>query len=292
MARFISIVVPDTAGVSTLNRRVSATATNPTPTSSGGNITTSNDYKIHTFTSSGTFTLVAGANVSIEYLCVAGGGGGKSPSTAIGGHTGAGGGAGGFLTWYSTAVNGNDCIGPRFILNTGDYITITIGGGGAGSAAGGSGNGSGGNTTISIYNAAGQLLNSLLSYGGSLGGSAATYNTSPGGSGGGATSTTSYNYDIARFGPPRQGYKGATGTEGSTGGGGAGGAGSGANGGPGKTDVITGLTYSQGGQAQNGAVNQSAEAANTGNGGDASSDKNKTSGAGGSGIVVIRYKFQ
>ena len=48
-------------------------------TATGGTITTSGDYKIHTFTSSGTFTVSAignqyGSN-SLEYVVVAGGGG-------------------------------------------------------------------------------------------------------------------------------------------------------------------------------------------------------------------------
>ena len=55
----------------------------------GGTITTDGDYKVHTFTSSGTFT-VSSAPDYVHYLVVAGGGGG-------GGHThGGGGGAGGY----------------------------------------------------------------------------------------------------------------------------------------------------------------------------------------------------
>ena len=49
---------------------------------SGGSVATSGDYKIHTFTSSGTMTFsqvgnAAGSN-TVEYLVVAGGGGGGS----------------------------------------------------------------------------------------------------------------------------------------------------------------------------------------------------------------------
>ena len=59
---------------------------------SGGTVTTSGDYKIHVFTSSGTFTVTTAGNAagsnSAEYLIVAGGGGG--------GQSG-GGGAGGYL---------------------------------------------------------------------------------------------------------------------------------------------------------------------------------------------------
>ena len=45
----------------------------------GGTITTVGDYKVHTFTSSGTFTVSdagAGNNGGIEYLIIAGGAGG------------------------------------------------------------------------------------------------------------------------------------------------------------------------------------------------------------------------
>ena len=59
-------------------------------TATGGNITTANGYKIHTFLSNGSFTVSVGTS-TIEYLIVAGGGGGGSDM-------GGGGGAGGVLT--------------------------------------------------------------------------------------------------------------------------------------------------------------------------------------------------
>ena len=47
---------------------------------SGGSITTSGDYKIHTFTGSGTFNVTTAGNAAgsntVEFLVVAGGGGG------------------------------------------------------------------------------------------------------------------------------------------------------------------------------------------------------------------------
>ena len=39
----------------------------------GGTVTTDGDYKVHTFTSSGTFTVTTGG--PMEYLVIAGGGG-------------------------------------------------------------------------------------------------------------------------------------------------------------------------------------------------------------------------
>jgi len=80
-------------------------------TATGGTITTSGDYTIHTFTSSGVFTPIRG-NI-VDYLVVGGGGsGGKQLS--------GGGGAGGFLTAEDFDV-------------TAENISITIGEGGAAS---------------------------------------------------------------------------------------------------------------------------------------------------------------
>jgi hypothetical protein len=74
----------------------------PTPqyvAATGGTITTCGDYKIHTFTGPGTFTVSSGGNSagsnSVDYLVVAGGGG-------SGRDNGGGGGAGGFRYSNST----------------------------------------------------------------------------------------------------------------------------------------------------------------------------------------------
>ena len=55
-------------------------SSSPYIAATGGNIATSGDYKIHTFNSSGTFTVTnagdaAGSN-AVEYLVIAGAGGG------------------------------------------------------------------------------------------------------------------------------------------------------------------------------------------------------------------------
>lgn len=62
----------------------------------GGDITVSGGYKIHTFTNSGTFT-VSGGSLLCDVLVVAGGGGGGSyrPSGTPAGFGGQGGGGGG-----------------------------------------------------------------------------------------------------------------------------------------------------------------------------------------------------
>ena len=79
---------------------------------SGGTVTTSGGYTIHTFTSSGTLTVTGASKTGVDYLLVAGGGGG--------GDTRAGGGGGGGMTVTTGAT-----------LATGSY-TITVGAGGAG----------------------------------------------------------------------------------------------------------------------------------------------------------------
>jgi hypothetical protein len=60
----------------------------------GGTVTTSGGYKIHTFTSSGTFSVSSvPSGATIRYLVVAGGGGGGNNNSA--GSAGGGGGASG-----------------------------------------------------------------------------------------------------------------------------------------------------------------------------------------------------
>lgn len=80
-------------------------------TASGGSVTTSGNYKIHTFSSSGTLDVTAGG--TFEVLIAAGGGGG-------GCYFGGGGGAGGLLYGNLT-------------LTSGSY-PIQVGGGGSGGA--------------------------------------------------------------------------------------------------------------------------------------------------------------
>ena len=82
-------------------------------TATGGTITTSGNYKIHTFTSSGTFQVTAGNQLTngFEILTVAGG---ASGGAGVGG----GGGAGGMV--HQTNVTGSITS-----------YTVTVGGGGA-----------------------------------------------------------------------------------------------------------------------------------------------------------------
>ena len=263
---------------------------------SGGTITTSGNFRIHTFTSSGTFTNTI-SNLSTEYLIVAGGGAGGNND---GGHDNSGGsgggGAGGMRTGSST------------VSSTGSF-TVTVGGGGSG----GSNNGS--NSTF----------NSITSIGGGGGGTVNDNeaNGNSGGSGGGAGNDDGSDVASGGSGTSGQGNDGGDGPgPGGSGGGGKGAAGTtvtsgqnGGNGGNGAASSITGssVTYAGGGGGGvganatpgsggsggggNGAARATSDAtngsANTGGGGGGAADSNtssETQGAnGGSGIVVIRY---
>src|SRR6056300_1031337 len=92
-------------------------------TATGGTITTSTDYKIHTFTGDGCFVVSEAGNSAgsdtVDYLVVAGGAAGGS---AAPGNTAAGGGAGGFRESHSTPVSGCYTASP---LATPTGITVT-----------------------------------------------------------------------------------------------------------------------------------------------------------------------
>ena len=66
---------------------------------SGGTVTTSGDYKIHTFTSSGNF-VVSNVGTDIDYLIIAGGGGGGWSNGGVGGGAGGAGGSGVVILKY------------------------------------------------------------------------------------------------------------------------------------------------------------------------------------------------
>lgn len=238
----------------------------------GGTITYSGGYKIHSFTSTGTsyFNITSTGNGEVEYLIVAGGGGGGGANNVPGG----GGGAGGLLT-------------GTISISVQNY-TVVVGTGGSG----GVGTPSDGN------NGQNSSFNNLIAIGGGGSGSGTNINGSSGGSGGGGAWA-----GFGGNGTTGQGYNGgrslAT-SAGSGGGGGSGGIGqnnsgsSGGSGGIGTNSSINGsvVTYAQGG---NGGVYTaggagSSASSNTGNGGDGANGWN-TGGNGGSGIVIIRYLY-
>jgi hypothetical protein len=256
----------------------------------GGTITYSGRYKIHTFTSDGTLTVTNGGNV--EVLVVGGGGGGGRRGAGNGGA--AGGGAGGLLYNAAFAV-------------TNQAYSVTVGNGGAGATAD--------NTTGST--GSNSVFDSLTANGGGGGGGA--YQTGQGGnggSGGGAGQGSPSQY--RGLGTSLQGNDGgysSTNHNSASGGGGASAVGGnttqdvGGNGGVGTSHSITGtaVIYAGGGGggghsnvggtggcggAGGHGSRQSSETGtagttNTGEGGGGGSYGNGF--VGGSGIVVVRY---
>ena len=277
----------------------------------GGTITTVGDYKIHTFTTSGVFSIEVAAIVGIpvEVLVVAGGGAGGQR------HRG-GGGAGGVI------------YNATFPVSTGSYA-VTVGAGGTAPTA---------NSNAGIPSDAAPGSNSvfatLTAFGG---GGAGPVSSANGGSGAGAVASGGVA-NPGGFGTVGQGNNGGAGSanasseSGFSGGGGGGANSVGGNssggtpgaGGTGSTNPIvgsitgqlqSGLYYIAGGVG--GGGNASANiigaaglggggaggasggagpgTANTGGGGGCggfSSGNNFAGGNGGSGVVIIRYKFQ
>ena len=252
----------------------------------GGTITCDGDYKIHTFTGPGTFTVCSvgnpGGSTTVDYLVVAGGGGGSADGVQPQG--GAGGGAGGFRQSFPNPATGGFPI-------TAIAYPITVGAGGAGSA----GRGCKGSNSV---------FSTITSTGGGQGGVFSGNPGEPGGSGGGGGANAGAG-GTGNTPPvsPSQGNPGSpavdSGTPGA--GGGATSAGSGQNGGSGTTSTISGSPIIRGGGGASGTggsagpggggATATAGTANTGGGG--GGNNNPSGGkAGGSGIVIIRYKYQ
>ena len=282
------------------------------------------NFKIHTFTSPGTFTVTcagsSGGSNAIDYLVVAGGGGSPVLSESMGG-----GGAGGFresqnasfaplytasplktttslnlpATGYPITVGAGGAAGSGPPCTTGSqgsssvFSTITSAGGGHGGqfkaagGAGGSGGGGGGRN-----NASGGAGNTppVTPAQGNNGGSSNPPNNGPedsSGGGGGATAVGGCGTT------PQAGNGGAgattsiNGTPNTFAGGGGGGTQSGCGGAGGS-----------GGGGRGGSGSQTAQAGtvNTGGGAGGKAAPPGTNGddglSGGSGIVIIRYKFQ
>lgn len=267
----------------------------------GGTITLTNGYRVHTFTSVGTSNLTVTIPGSVEVLIVAGGGGG--------GDFGGGGGAGGFLTNAAYTVSGGS-------------IMVTVGDGGAGTATPGTTGTKGQNSVFDV----------LTAYGGGGGGSRLSTGTplpgldgAGGGSGGGGSPSDGTYQGKGGAATNGQGNAGGNGPGsgnwgwGGGGGGGAGAAGAAANannagaGGVGLVSAICGsnVTYAGGGGgttytggsgtvgaggaggggAGGKGANGVAGTANTGGGG-GGGDTGKVGGKGGSGIVIVRYVYQ
>ena len=309
-------------------------------TATGGTITCSGNFKIHTFTGPGTFQVTCAGNADgstkIDYLVVAGGGAGT-------GVAGSGAGAGGFRLSNETCMSApqtSPLATPTGITASVASFPITVGAGGTAPNPAAASAPDGSPSIFSTITSAGG--------GGSVG---AANNGQSGGSGSGGGGENLPGPSTAGAGntpstTPAQGNPGGTGGQspsgrGAGGGGGAsaagqaggapggdGGAGSfvvgtgfaGCNGTPGP---VSGARYFSGGggggyEAQGGhngeggdgggadagpgpgtgAGNGQAGTANTGGGGGGASrgapgsNDGQIGGNGGSGIVVIRYKFQ
>jgi len=289
----------------------------------GGTITTSGNDKIHTFTAPGTFcvsavSLIAACN-QVSYMVVAGGGG-------SGKNGGGGGGAGGFREDKSpvTPYTASPLEGAGPITVTATSFPITVGAGGAGSSnensKGSSGSDSVFSTITSTGGGGGGSGNSQPGATGGSGGGARANEGAPGGAGN--TPPVS----------PSQGFAGGNTAPSPTpapyvGGGGGGATTVGASGNPGNGGGGTGATTSingsatafsgGGGGGSNGPAPQAAGPAGTGGGGKGGAGTCTPAGeagtantgggagaayaahspsnnglAGGSGIVIIRYKFQ
>jgi len=239
-----------TSGVDTTTTPFSAT---------GGTITTSGGYTIHTFITSGTFT--PNMTGSVEVLVVAGGGGGATDIDV-----GGGGGGGGFLT-------------GSLSLSAQSY-SVTVGAGGArGTGSDNTGVGGGTNGT----RGGNSIFSSMTAIGGGYGGTRSQPGGSGGSGGGGGDSS-----QPGGLGTSGQGYNGGTGPGMNTqsgndsgGGGGAGGAASYNTPGVGLFSSIGNATFAKGGRGAQ-LISPADGAANTGDGGTGAR-------AGGSGIVIIRY---
>ena len=285
-------------------------------TASGGTETTSGNFKIHTFTSPGTFTVTCAGNPcgssTVDYLVVAGGGGGGG--TPQGGNQRSGGGGAGGYRESSGAASGCYTRSPLGACVAALPVSvqaypITVGAGGVG-------------TYESPTNGSNSVFSTVTSAGGGFGmyqiaSPPDTTTAGNGGSGGGgASGSTSGGSGNTPPVSPSQGNNGGDasgyGSGGGAGGGatavGADGGPAGGNGGAGATSCITASPVARagggggarcgcggaggGGDATNPGVG-GAGTANTGGGGGAGfGSPNIAGGAGGSGIVIIRYKVQ
>ena len=280
-----------------------------TPTficASGGTVTTSGDFKIHTFNSTSSFvvnTAPTPANNNVSYMVVAGGAG-------SGCNIGGGGGAGGFREGKTPATpyTASPLVAPAGLpVAASTTYPVAVGGGGAGGSPGAGA--SGGVSTFSTITSAGGGGGGIFpgtsgNAGGSgggagRGGSAGAGNTpptSPAQGTGGGPSPGSVGFP--QLGGGGGGGATAAGSGGSSSAGGAGGAGAtteitaspvayAGGGGAGTYTGSSGGAGGTGGGASGGAAGPTRNGTdNTGGGGAGNT------GTGGSGVVIIRYKFQ
>jgi len=199
----------------------------------GGTISTSGDFKVHSFTGDGNFVVSAGLGplATVDYLVVAGGGGGGGSNTS---DAGGGGGGGGFRTanhYCIPAPTTSPLANSSGIITAAATYPITVGGGGAGGNRPGTKGSNGSNSVFSTITSAG-------GGGGATGCCGPNKVGSNGGSGGGGANGSTAVGGTGNTPPvsPVQGRDGGDGSEVSTpnnyyggGGGGAGAEGTNAN---------------------------------------------------------------
>jgi len=321
------VYVDDTEGWKNVQDSTSnITGAVPFMAATGGTVTTvCTNFKVHTFTGPGSFCVsqvavgpTAPANNIVSYMVVAGGGGGGRAA-------GGGGGAGGYREGKSstTPYTASPLNAPEGLeITSAGAIPITVGAGGTAPANPPNDGGQGNNSIFSSITSAGG------GYGGGRGDAGANGGSGGGWGGDSGHHDQSGTGNTPPTSPP-QGQPGGAPTSpgpvsGATcagvGGGGASAAGSswpgtrglGTSGGAGVTSEITASPVARagggggagcsngtdnqapggtggGGQAGNSSNNGVAGTVNTGGGGGGS---RLCGAAGGSGIVVIRYKFQ
>jgi hypothetical protein len=294
----------------------------------GGTVTTCGDYKIHTFTSPGTFcvssTAACASDNNVDYLVVAGGGGSQDGGGGAGGFRISGGTASGC---YTVSPLGS-CVSALPVSATGYPITVGAGGSGVCNPAPAPLSTSGSNSVFST----------ITSAGGGRGGNAIP-GPRDGGSGGGSASAnqTGGTGNTPPVSPP-QGNNGGTssGCRATGSGGGGASAVGGDNSGPrnggdgsytgifnsptvGESGPVSGVRYFAGGGGAGGSAPDGYSPTTGGIGGGGNGFGNSqpsptpagsgqcgsvntggggggawwgVNGKGGSGIVIIRYKFQ
>jgi hypothetical protein len=292
-------------------------------TATGGTISTSGNYKIHTFTSDGCFAVSSLASSpsynNVDYLVVAGGGGTANDK-------GGGGGAGGFRESYNACTSGCYSASPlatptSLPVSVQSYPVVVGAGGSANTIPTGPSAGSSGSNSV---------FSSITSAGGGGGGVPSptpSWAGADGGSGGGARSNTcssGANGNTPPTSPPQgnPGGNAASPAPQEVGGGGGGATTAGSNGQPGTpsgnggggtgaTTSISGspTAYAGGGGGGSGAGpfgpaspcgtggigavgGTSTNANGTTNRGGGAGGGGTVGRAGGSGVVIIRYKFQ
>ena len=300
------VYVDSTAGWRSVDTSDASSVVNQFVAATGGTITTCGNYKIHTFTGPGTFTVTntGPQSSTVDYLVVAGGGGGGRNGPGPAGASGGGGGG-----YRESKATGAPWTASPLASSTSLPVSvtgypITVGSGGAGSSSATNTPAANGSSGVN------SIFSTITSAGGGGGGGSVANNGISGGSGGGGFPTGGSG-NTPPVAPP-QGQPGGAGVNAS--GGGAGGTGpngpSGA-GAVGTTTSISGspLAYAGGaGGMTGGAISPcgtggSASLTNTSNATGGTTNRGGGGGGmgsgvcvstvnGGSGIVVIRYKFQ